>query len=142
MYGFDNDEESITYARTAYPKVDFRVCDAIECSSCYQEPFDTITCFTVYYALSSAEQVVCEVVALGVGILPYSVTLRAVDFATTWIRREKRCRSGFQGSGGVDQPSANRMGLLKCEHPRRIFPSVPALFAILFHDGQVPRRER
>jgi cyclopropane fatty-acyl-phospholipid synthase-like methyltransferase len=57
--GFDIDRESISYAKSAYPHLDFKVCSIAECSSKYRRTFDILCLFNVYYALTKEEQRTC-----------------------------------------------------------------------------------
>lgn len=56
VYGFDIDKETISYAKTKYPHIDFRVLDAVSCAEEYNQKFDIICMFNVFYALKKESQ--------------------------------------------------------------------------------------
>lgn len=59
IYGFDIDSESIEYAKTQYPHIDFRCCDALRCSDCYDCCFDIIYLFNVLYSFNDGGKETC-----------------------------------------------------------------------------------
>jgi cyclopropane fatty-acyl-phospholipid synthase-like methyltransferase len=59
VYGLDLDAASIARAARRYPSVRFRISSATSCSRDFDERFDLMVLFNVFYALSDSEQQRC-----------------------------------------------------------------------------------